>query len=68
MTDRKNKGYIPWHERVDEDLIKSLAQQFVKDVFRGGIRIRKMEVEWDENGNFDVSTTGSRIEKPDCLH
>ncbi len=61
MTDRGKKAYIPWHERVDEALIKHIASQFVKDAFAEGFRVRSLEVIWKANGNFDVSATGEPL-------
>ncbi len=68
MADRGKKAYIPWHERIDEALIKHISRQFVKDAFSKGFRVDSLEVTWSEGGNFNVSATGeplTRIQPPD---
>lgn len=69
MTDRQKKAFIPWHERVNEELIRELAAQFVQTVYKHGIRLTELNVRWDgSSGEFQVETTGSplvRIRPPD---
>ena len=60
MSDRGKRGYIPWHERIDEELIKELARQFANRIVKEGMRPAKIEFHWDENGReFSVSIYGS---------
>lgn len=64
MSDRdKQKAYIPWHDRIDEALIKHITQQFVKDAFAKGFRVFSVTVEWRDDGNFDVQTAGKAFER-----
>lgn len=68
MADKKrgNKAYIPWHKRVDEALIKHVAQQFIKQAWLGGFRVRQVNVEWDGE-DFNISTHGEPRKAPDPI-
>ena len=58
MSERdKQKAYIPWHERVDEELIRHLANQFVQSVYKHGLKLSELKVEWNGTG-YEVQTFG----------
>lgn len=68
-SEDKKKAYIPWHDRVDEKLIRELAAQFVQVVYKHGIRLTSLDVVWTKGtGEFEVSTSGEplvRVRPPD---
>lgn len=63
MPDRDHKkAYIPWHERVDEFLIRELTAQFVQTIYKHGIRLTEVNVKWKgSTGEFEVDTIGERL-------
>ncbi len=64
MSDHKNKGYIPWHDRVDEKLILELSKQFVDTIYSHGLKIRVMNVKWCEHQNkYEIETLGEPLVK-----
>jgi hypothetical protein len=65
MTDRGNKGYIPWHEKVNESLVKELTEQFVQRIFKeAGMRVGIVHVNWSEDGaDFNANAYGLPTDK-----
>lgn len=62
MRDKdKKKAHIPWHERVDEKLIRDIATQFVRDVWKEGFKITGVSIEWHDPKNFTVKADGEPI-------
>lgn len=74
MSERdKKKGYIPWHQHIDEALIKELTNQFVQTLWKNGMKLSHMQVTWRGDGKFDANTVGSPLtktapEKDDSVH
>jgi len=54
----KQKGYIPWHDRINEPMIKELSSQFVEILYRHGVKVTDIKINWDEKGKFEFDTTG----------
>lgn len=69
MAKKSKKGSIPWHKKVDEDLIKHVAHQFVKQAWFAGFQIRQLNVKWDGK-DFNISTHGNprEDEDPETVH
>lgn len=57
MTD---KGYIPWHDRIDEELVREITRDFVQRIYKeAGMRVSTTRVNWSEDGrDFDAQTFG----------
>ncbi len=60
------RAYIPWHDRIDEELVKDITRQFVQEVYRrAGMRITKVSVHWSHDGkDFDAHAEGTPLAKP----
>lgn len=68
MANRHNKSYIPWHERIDSELVREVMRQFVIDMFTHGIRIEGLEVDWQDEHTFTAKFDGSPAEHPPVDH
>ncbi len=55
-----SNGYIPWHKRIDEDLVKEITEQFVQRIHKeAGMRVTTVRVNWSEDGkDFNAQTFG----------
>lgn len=59
MANRNNSGYIPWHERIDEEVIREVMRSFILEMYSHGIKLKGMKVEWD--GNDFVATPQGEV-------
>lgn len=64
MTNRGNKGYIPWHERIDEELVKEIMRDFVMKMHKAGIKLDRLNVDWN-GGYFTAQPEGSAVGESD---
>lgn len=65
MSRKRKDGhdYTLWHDRLDESKVAEYANKLIHEFFKKGIRIKTIQVHWDDDGHFITETSGSHFRR-----